>query len=334
MVESIYNNNKEVQGKDLRYRDKDWLYDQYITQKQDSVQIGRKCNVSNVTIGNWLRKFNIPIRTKKEEIIGKNNPFYGKHHTEATKKKMSEVKKGEKSVWFGKHHTEATKKKMSEARKGHIVSNETKQKLSEFHKGIILSDETKQRIKESNTGKTRTEAQKQKYSESKKGEKNPFYGKHHSVETRKKISEKMSVLKKGSNNSRWNPNRAEVYAPYGVNFYDDVIREEKWKLQNGRDLLNGSKLERGTKSHFHHIDYDKSNDSSDNFCWLYINSHNKISNFQVYSPIKAEHYKKLLQNNLQLLKEGKIPKNWNLKNQELFKQEKMVQLKIIEIKVK
>lgn len=49
-------------------------------------------------------------------------------HTEETKRKMSESKKG-------KHHSEETKKKMSESKKGKKVSEETKRKLSKSSKG-------------------------------------------------------------------------------------------------------------------------------------------------------------------------------------------------------
>lgn len=40
---------------------------------------------------------------------------------------------GEKSAWYGKHHTEETKRKLSEAHKN--MSEETKRKLSESKKG-------------------------------------------------------------------------------------------------------------------------------------------------------------------------------------------------------
>ena len=53
-----------------------------------------------------------------EKFKGENHHFFGKHHTEETKQKMSEVQKGENNPMYGKHHTEETKKKMSEAQKG------------------------------------------------------------------------------------------------------------------------------------------------------------------------------------------------------------------------
>ena len=53
-----------------------------------------------------------------EALKGENNPFYGKHHTDKTRRKMSEVKKGENNPFYGKHHTDKTRRKMSESHKG------------------------------------------------------------------------------------------------------------------------------------------------------------------------------------------------------------------------
>lgn len=50
---------------------------------------------------------------------GKNNSFYGKHHSNESKVKMSKSKEGihngSKNPMYGKHHTEETKHKQSEA---------------------------------------------------------------------------------------------------------------------------------------------------------------------------------------------------------------------------
>ena len=45
---------------------------------------------------------------------GKNNPLFGKHHSEETRRKMSKAKKGKKRKPF----TEDTRRKISEAKKG------------------------------------------------------------------------------------------------------------------------------------------------------------------------------------------------------------------------
>lgn len=50
---------------------------------------------------------------------------------------------GEKNGMFGKHHTEETKKKISEKLKGRELSEETRKKIGDFHRGKIVSQETK-----------------------------------------------------------------------------------------------------------------------------------------------------------------------------------------------
>ena len=54
--------------------------------------------------------------------------MYGRHHTEESKKKMSDHKKGQRT-WLGKHHTEESKKKMSHSHKGKKPTEEQKNKL-------------------------------------------------------------------------------------------------------------------------------------------------------------------------------------------------------------
>ena len=61
---------------------------------------------------------------------GGSNPMYGRHHSEDTRKKMREARKGkrtgEDNPFYGKHHSEETRKKWSEARKGNRWFNNGK----------------------------------------------------------------------------------------------------------------------------------------------------------------------------------------------------------------
>jgi NUMOD3 motif. len=41
----------------------------------------------------------------KGVMVGENHPFYGKHHTEESRKKMSTALKGKPSAFKGRHHS-------------------------------------------------------------------------------------------------------------------------------------------------------------------------------------------------------------------------------------
>ena len=94
---------------------------------------------------------------------GDKNPFFGKHHTEKAKKKMSDCRKGVIPWNKGKPRSEETKRKISKANKGKPSG----------HKGKIQSEETKKILSE--------------YAKNRTGNKNSFFGKHHTEETKNKL---------------------------------------------------------------------------------------------------------------------------------------------------
>ena len=134
----------------------------------------------------------------ERDMSGENNPMYGKHHTDEakaaisesrkrenlsdetlakmseaqkgktlsakTRAKLSEAQTGEKNHFFGKHHTEESKEKNRQAHLGKVPWN----------KGKPASEETK--------AKLRAKALERDMS----GENNPFYGKHHTEESKEK----------------------------------------------------------------------------------------------------------------------------------------------------
>ena len=59
----------------------------------------------------------------------------GKKLSEETRKRISEMNKGENHPMYGKHHSEEAKKKMREANKGKHHSEEAKKKMREAKKG-------------------------------------------------------------------------------------------------------------------------------------------------------------------------------------------------------
>jgi len=73
-------------------------------------------------------------------MSGKDNPFYGKHHKEETRKRLSNINKElYKNPYnhprYGKKHTEETKKLIGKKSEGRIHSEETKEKIREKNSG-------------------------------------------------------------------------------------------------------------------------------------------------------------------------------------------------------
>jgi hypothetical protein len=109
--------------------------------------------------------------------------------SEETKRKQSEAHKGN-TTWLGKTHSEETKRKMSDTRKGKTHSEETKRKQSEAKKGKTFSEESKRKMSEAQKGKSLSEETRRKMSETRKG-------KIPSKETRRKLSEARKGQSKG-----------------------------------------------------------------------------------------------------------------------------------------
>ena len=119
----------------------------------------------------------------------KEGGSHGKVSRES-RKRMSESKKGENNPMYGKCLTEEHKRKLSESRKGVKLTKEHIEQLTKSKKGKPLSQEHKDKISKANTG-----------------ENNGFYGKHHTEETRQKMSE----AKKGKYVGENSPNAKAVY---------------------------------------------------------------------------------------------------------------------------
>lgn len=113
-----------------------------------------------------------------------------------TRHKLSCAAKGRPSVMLGKKHSEETKEKIRQAIKNKgCRSEEVKMKLSIANTSKKLSEDTKKKISESLQGRScpKSDEHRRKISESLKGrftgDKNPFFNKTHSPETKQQIIE-------------------------------------------------------------------------------------------------------------------------------------------------
>lgn len=161
--------------------------------------------------------------TRKELFKNpENHPWFGKHHTEESKRKNSESHKG-------KRHTDETRKKWSESRKGEGNSNygncwteEQKKKQSEKMKGKFVgennpmygvhrfgkdsprfgkkfTEEQRKKMSESHKGRIVSDETRKKLSKANSGENNSNFGNYWTDEQRKKLSEKMKGRYVGAN---------------------------------------------------------------------------------------------------------------------------------------
>ena len=215
-------------------------------------------------------------RIQKERLKDKNNhPMYGKSFSEKSREKMSRSHKGCQSWNKGKKASEETRKKISESCKGRKLSEETKRKLSELAKGRTHSEETRKKLSTLNSGKNNGMY-------GRNGELNPFYGKHHTYETKQKIKEKtigrkvseetkqkISNSLKGENN----PNYGKDFSGENNPIYGKHHSEESKRKMH--DKKQGKKV----------IQYDKHNNVIRE--WDYIRDAEKELDIDVSSIIRC-----------------------------------------------
>jgi|APCry1669190327_1035288.scaffolds.fasta_scaffold39935_1 hypothetical protein len=100
--------------------------------------------------------------------------FSGHTHKEKTKEKISEKMKGRNNPFYGKKHTEESKKKIRAAREKQIFTEESIKKRGRTGSlngryGKPVTEETRAKIGQANKGKKRTAEQLKKASEVRKG---------------------------------------------------------------------------------------------------------------------------------------------------------------------
>jgi hypothetical protein len=142
----------------------------------------------------------------------------------------------------GKINSEETRKKISTGRKGKLASEDTRSKMSKSRLGIKLSEETIRKMSASKTGIKRPD--QSKFME----ENNPMQGKHHTSETKEKISSRKKENKnKGGQGIKTSKNNGSVYV--GV-----------YRTQNGKKWL--ALISCNCKS-YHLGTFDREEDAAD-----------------------------------------------------------------------
>lgn len=182
-------------------------------------------------------------------------------------KRMSELasqRTGEKNPFFGKKHSEETKRRLSELAKANGLGHSNHRRRGGGRGGgntggwpgwNNLSDEAKERIRHANREHGRLLI----------GEKNPFYGKKHTLETRLKIS-----AARGGDGKSFIPKRG-----YPVEW--TVELRASIRDREGYRCLMCGKPQGKRKLSVHHVDYDRWNNSEKNLVALCIACHCKTN---------------------------------------------------------
>ena len=192
-----------------------------------------------------------------KHISGKNNPFYGKHHTEESRQKMRENRpdmSGENNPMCGKHHTEESKQKIRENIPDKFGEN------NPFY-GKHHTKETIQKIKdnmpdmsgENNPcwGRKRTEEEIQKWRDSMpdmSGENHPMWGKHHTEESKQKMRENRPDVS-GENN----PTSKSVRCKETGQVFATCRMASKWAKCSPGNITHA--LKTGGKAKGYHWEY-------------------------------------------------------------------------------
>lgn len=149
---------------------------------------------------------------------GENHPMCGKHHTEESKKKMSEARTkfyqdhpdamlGENNPMYGRHHTEEHKKKISEKMKDYWTDEKRLEYSNKFSGenspmyGKHLSDEAKRKLSESHKGKATWNKCKKTSEDVKLKIKQSSIGKHNDI---KLVAEQYKAYKSAGGDLSWN----------------------------------------------------------------------------------------------------------------------------------
>jgi hypothetical protein len=292
------------------YKNRDWLYSQYITLQKPISQIGREQNVTMTPISNWLKKFNIPIRSRggvycekvKRECRNCGKTFFVK---------PSVAKKG----WgvFCSRECQAI---------GKVEENAWNWQGGKIKRICGICGKTffvKRHIKQQGRG---IYCSMKCMSSDMSGENNPMYSKCHTVETKEKIRQSKigkqlgknnpswkggliekvceicgetflvkrshagqrtcspkcgAKIKSGENNCNWQGGISNI--PYPFEFNDELKQRIRTRDRNVCQLCKRTMEENGRELPVHHIDYDKQHCNDENLITL-CNSCNAKVNFQ------------------------------------------------------
>lgn len=199
----------------------------------------------------------LAMEVYRKNYIGSNTYFYGKKHTEESKKKISNAIKNviwtdeRKSEWskltksYGWKRSSEWKENQANNMRNLVWSDQRRKNLSNSLKGRIITDDWKLKISKScigNKNNVMTEDRKLEMSISRMGEGNPNYGKIRTDEWKSKHS---NISRKTQRKGEiWN----ELYAELNMLWIKSETTSghlfSKWLTENTNHKYSGSQLKR------------------------------------------------------------------------------------------
>lgn len=153
-------------------------------KKFSARQKSSKSHLGQILSQETREKLSVALKGK---LAGENNPMYGKDPWNKGLQWDDDVKQKMSDSWdYDKHFSYETRQKLSESMST-LMTEEKRKQISEKLNGIKRSESTKKKISESRIGYSPSKETRQKIRESKRGNTN-MLGKHHSEETKTKIS--------------------------------------------------------------------------------------------------------------------------------------------------
>ena len=168
-----------------------------------------------------------------KQVSGKNHPMYGKHQTEAARKKQSEIAKGRVWIHKGNKGTSVKPENLNEflSNGWEIGMTEEARDNKKGEKNPFYGKKQKpeviERCRQALTGRIMPPEFHAKMSEVVKGEKNPFYGKHHTEETKEFLSDYFSEKYSGEGNPFYGKTHSKEVKQKLSNLHKDSIYLKK-----------------------------------------------------------------------------------------------------------
>ena len=164
----------------------------------------------------------------------------GKKLTDKSKKKISDSKKGIKLTKKHKNDISLSlKKAYDEGRKKTLITEEQKEKISQGLKKYFLENPKSKKEKIAKETKIRVYSDEEKKAKSEKisGEKNPFYGKKHTIEALKKMSDNKKCIYDGEKNPFYGKAHSDKTKSFLSNLHENKLKRKILMIDDDDQII-------------------------------------------------------------------------------------------------